>query len=111
MVKLGESSPFTGLYTVNMGYEEIVHQVLVPSKLFSNLKYTFEKMREAYISYAHQMPVAFLYSSTQLNPLEMLDNLRNIYHDSNSSGGNDIESIVTEANRKKKLKSHFRQRR
>jgi hypothetical protein len=59
MAKLGEASAFTGLYTVNNEYEEIVHQILVPSKSLSYLKHSFEKMREAYVTYGHQMPVVF----------------------------------------------------
>lgn len=59
MAKIEETSVFTGLYTVTNEYEEIVQQVLVPSKALSYLRYSFEKMREAYTIYGHEMPVAF----------------------------------------------------
>lgn len=59
MAKIEDTSVFTGLYTMTNEYEEIVQQLLVPSKSLVYLKHSFEKMREAYSDYGHEMPVAF----------------------------------------------------
>lgn len=59
MAKIDETSIFTALYTMTNEYEEIVHQVLVPSKSLSYLKFSLEMMRDAYIDYGHEMPVVF----------------------------------------------------
>ncbi|KAI7875757.1 uncharacterized protein EV154DRAFT_606811 [Mucor mucedo] len=57
--KIEDTSVFTGLYTVTNEYEEIVQQVLAPSKALSYLRYSFQKMREAYSLYGHEMPIVF----------------------------------------------------
>ncbi|CAO3620732.1 unnamed protein product [Mucor hiemalis] len=59
MAKIEDTSVFTGLYTMTNEYEEIVQQLLVPSKALVYLKHSFEKMREAYFDYGHEMLVAF----------------------------------------------------
>ncbi|CEP11895.1 hypothetical protein [Parasitella parasitica] len=59
MAKIEEAGVFTALYTVTNEYEEIVHQVLVPSKSLLYLKHSLQKMKEAYELYGHAMPVAF----------------------------------------------------
>ncbi|KAI7878129.1 uncharacterized protein EV154DRAFT_606504 [Mucor mucedo] len=59
MAKIEDTSVFTGLYTMTNEYEEIVHQVLVPSKALSYLKHSFQKMSKAYTDYGHEMPIAF----------------------------------------------------
>ncbi|KAG2191881.1 hypothetical protein INT47_006472 [Mucor saturninus] len=59
MAKIEDTSVFTGLYTVTNGCEEIVQQVLAPSKALSYLRYSFQKMREAYSLYGHGMPIVF----------------------------------------------------
>jgi hypothetical protein len=41
------------------GNEEIVHQVLVPSKSVLYLTHPFQKMYEAYLDYGHDMPEVF----------------------------------------------------
>lgn len=55
MAKIEVSSVFTALYTMNSEYEEIVHQVLVPSKSLSYLKHLFKKI----VIYGHETPIAF----------------------------------------------------
>ena len=59
MAKFGEASVFTGLYTITNEYEEIVYQVLVPSKSVSYLTYPFQKMYEAYLDYGYDIPEVF----------------------------------------------------
>ncbi|CEP13325.1 hypothetical protein [Parasitella parasitica] len=59
MAKIEETSVFTALFTVTNEYEEIVHQVLVPSKSLIYLKHSLQKMREAYDFYGHALPIAF----------------------------------------------------
>lgn len=59
MAKIEDVSVFSGLYTVTNEYEEIVLQVLVPSKALAYLRYSFQKMRDAYSYYGHTLPVAF----------------------------------------------------
>jgi hypothetical protein len=40
-------------------YEEIVQQLLLPSKSLTYLKHSLDKMREAYLDYGHDMPIVF----------------------------------------------------
>ncbi|KAI8877507.1 hypothetical protein K501DRAFT_278383 [Backusella circina FSU 941] len=57
--KIGDASVFIGIYTVINNYEEIVHQVLIPSKSVAYLTYSFQKMYETNVYYSHDMPVVF----------------------------------------------------
>lgn len=65
IAKIEDASVFTTLFTVTNEYEEIVHQVLVPSKSLLYLKHSLEKMKEAYDLYGHEMPVAFFTDNVQ----------------------------------------------
>ncbi|KAG2192557.1 hypothetical protein INT47_012781 [Mucor saturninus] len=59
IAKIEKSSAFTALYTVVNEYEEIRLMSLVPSKSHSYLKWSFEKMYEAYKMYGHELPTVF----------------------------------------------------
>lgn len=65
IAKIEDAGVFTALFTVTNDYEEIVHQVLVPSKFLIYLKHSLQKMKEAYELYGHQMPVAFFNDNVQ----------------------------------------------
>lgn len=52
VAKMEKTSVFTALYTINIEYEEIIHQDLVLSN-------SFQKMQKAYVLYDHEMPIAF----------------------------------------------------
>ncbi|KAL9536874.1 hypothetical protein MBANPS3_012294 [Mucor bainieri] len=59
MGKIEDSNVFSALYTMTNEYEEIVQQALVPSKSLSYLKHALEMMKDAYVDYGHEMPMAF----------------------------------------------------
>ncbi|KAK4510791.1 uncharacterized protein ATC70_005224 [Mucor velutinosus] len=65
IAKIEDAGVFTALFTVTNEYEEIVHQVLVPSKSLIYLKHSLQKMKEAYELYGHEMPVAFFTDNVQ----------------------------------------------
>ncbi|KAG2191632.1 hypothetical protein INT47_000543 [Mucor saturninus] len=59
MASVDETNMFNALYTICNEFEEIRMMLLVPSKSLEHLKWSFQKMMQAYEGYGHDSPVVF----------------------------------------------------
>lgn len=67
MASIEGTSMFTALYTVCNESEEIRLMLLVPTKSLDHLRWSFEKLVQAYKEYGHEQPTVFFTDNVRSN--------------------------------------------